>query len=112
MMFLTLLALMGVLDICSSQCRTATDWGRSFDKKGWSNCGNTEYVTGFYRNTNRGNNDQIYLLEHAKCCKAPTPNEKRPQICTTADWWSVLDRYEVKVMKRAAVLASAGGSVR
>ncbi|XP_067017058.1 fibropellin-1-like isoform X1 [Acropora muricata] len=91
MMFLTLLALMGVLDICSSQCRTATDWGRSFDKKGWSNCGNTEYVTGFYRNTNRGNNDQIYLLEHAKCCKAPTPNEKRPQSCTTADWWRVLD---------------------
>ena len=100
MMYLTLLALMGVLDICSAQCRTATDWGRSFDMKGWSNFGNTKYVTGFYRNTNRGNN--MYLLEHAKCCKAPT----RPQSCTTANWWRVLDRYLKEVMKRTAAIAS------
>ncbi|XP_068721036.1 fibropellin-3-like isoform X1 [Montipora capricornis] len=93
MSYLALLTILGMLDICFSQiqCRTATDWSTRFDKKGWTNCANTEYVTGFYRNTNGGSNDQIYLLEHAKCCKAPTPNEKRPQSCSTADWWRVLD---------------------
>ncbi|CAH3138304.1 unnamed protein product [Pocillopora meandrina] len=30
-----------------------------------------QYITGLWRNDNKGSNDGIYLIEHAKCCFAP-----------------------------------------
>ena len=88
---LSLLVTLLIADTVSSQCRTA-NWWKSFDRKGWSKCGaTTEYVTGFYRN-NKRSDDPIFLLEEAKCCKAPAPNQNRASTCKNANWWSVLDR--------------------
>ena len=88
---LSLLVTLLMADTVWSQCRTA-NWWKSFDRKGWSNCGSTtEYLTGFYRN-NKRNDDPIYLLEEGKCCKAPAPNENQASTCKNANWWGVLDR--------------------
>ena len=68
-------------DACWSQCRTA-DWWLGFDKKGWVTCGYTnEYLTGLYRNINKGSNDGVYLIEESRCCTAPSPNENQPSMC-------------------------------
>ena len=88
--FLAFVLLMA--DACWSQCRTA-NWWLGFDKKGWVTCGYTnEYLTGLYRNINKGSNDGIYLIEESRCCKAPSPNENQPSTCVTANWWGILDR--------------------
>lgn len=77
--------------LCWSQCRMA-NWWRSFDYKGWSTCDSTkEYMTGMYRNTNRGRDDKIFLLEEVKCCHAIAPNPDSQSTCTNANWWGTLD---------------------
>ncbi|XP_015749586.1 PREDICTED: uncharacterized protein LOC107329410 [Acropora digitifera] len=87
--FLAFVLLMA--DACWSQCRTA-NWWLGFDKKGWVTCGYiNEYLTGLYRNINKGSNDGIYLIEESRCCKAPSPNENQPSTCVTANWWGILD---------------------
>ena len=94
MRLLFLLSIMRIVDVCSGQCRTA-NWWAAFDRKGWATCGSaTEYLTGLYRNDNKGSNDGLYLIEEASCCKAPAPNENQPPTCTNANWWRVLDRSE------------------
>lgn len=73
-------------------CKFANWWG-AFDKKGWVQCdSSTHYITGLWRNNNRGSNDKIYLLEEAKCCPAPAPNQNTPSTCKDANWWGVLDK--------------------
>ncbi|XP_078356494.1 uromodulin-like, partial [Oculina patagonica] len=90
-LLVSLLLLSITVDSCWSQCRMANWWG-SFDRKGWSVCGSSnEYITGFYRNSNRGSNDKIYLLEEAKCCKAVAPNQNSQSSCSNANWWKTLD---------------------
>ncbi|XP_073242402.1 uncharacterized protein [Porites lutea] len=80
-----------MVDICWGQCNMA-NWWYSFDKNGWSLCDSTmEYMTGMERNTNRGDNDKIYLLEKAKCCQAPSPNRESQSTCLIADWWVKLN---------------------
>ena len=94
MKLLSFLVILGMLDVCSCQCRTA-NWWRAFDKKGWVKCGSSkEYLTGFYRSDNLGSNDYIYLLEEGKCCRALSPNQDQQSTCTNANWWGVLDRSE------------------
>ena len=73
-------------------CKFANWWG-AFDRKGWVQCdSSTHYITGLWRNNNRGSNDKIFLLEEAKCCPAPAPNQNTPSTCTNANWWKVLDK--------------------
>ena len=92
---LSLLLILLMVDATWSQCRTA-DWWLGFDRKGWVTCGYAdEYMTGLYRNANQGSKDGIYLIEEARCCNAPSPNENQPSTCLTADWWRVLDRFVV-----------------
>ena len=94
MKLLSCLVILAIMDVCSSQCRKA-NWWKAFDKKGWVKCGSsTEYLTGFYRNNNRGNTDYIQLLEEGRCCKALSPNQNQPSTCSNANWWKVLDRSE------------------
>lgn len=91
---LSLLLILLMVDATWSQCRTA-DWWLGFDREGWVTCGYAdEYMTGLYRNANQGSNDGIYLIEEARCCNAPSPNENQPSTCLTADWWRVLDSNE------------------
>ena len=85
------LVLAAMLELCSSQCREA-DWGKAFDKKGWTACQSTEYLNGLYRNDNWKDNDGIFLIEKARCCKAPAPNQNRPSTHVNANWWKTLDR--------------------
>ena len=74
----------------ASSCKMANWWG-TFDHKGWSTCdSSTEYIKGLWRNDPSGD-DEIYLLEEAKCCSAPTPYESMASTCQTANWWGVLD---------------------
>ena len=87
-----------VLNICWSQgfsapvCKMANWWG-AFDRKGWATCdSSTQYIKGLWRNHNGGPREQIYLLEGAKCCSAPAPNQNTPSTCQIANWWIVLDR--------------------
>lgn len=69
------------------------DWWRTFDKKGWATCDSSKhYITGLFRNTNQGSRDKIYLLEEAKCCPAPSPDQNSDSTCKTADWSRVLDK--------------------
>ena len=80
-----------MVDVCWGQCNMA-NWWYSFDKKGWSLCDSTmEYMTGMERNTNRGDNDKIYLLEKAKCCQAPSPNNLSPELSLMSDSESIED---------------------
>lgn len=73
-------------------CKFANWWG-AFDRKGWVQCdSSTHYITGLWRNNNRGSNDKIKLLEEAKCCPAPAPNQNTPSKCRNANWWGVLDK--------------------
>ncbi|CAH3151158.1 unnamed protein product [Porites lobata] len=78
----------------ASSCKMANWWG-TFDHKGWSTCdSSTEYIKGLWRNDPSGD-DEIYLLEEAKCCSAPTPYESMASTCQTANWWGVLDGENV-----------------
>ena len=92
--FLSSLVILLLLDTCNSQCRTANWWG-ALDSQGWAKCGDsTKYLTGLYRNDNKGSNDGVYLIEEASCCKATSPNQNQPSTCMNANWWGVLDRLE------------------
>ena len=69
------------------------NWWGSFDNQGWSVCGpSNEYITGFWRNNYGGDNDKIYLLEEARCCKAVAPYQNSQSTCRNVDWWTTLDR--------------------
>ena len=73
-------------------CKMA-DWWKAFDKKGWVTCDSSKhYITGLFRNNNWGSNDKIFLLEEAKCCPAPAPDQTMGSTCKTVDWWKVLDK--------------------
>ena len=90
-LYLSFLVILLMADACwSSHCRWA-DWVTSFDDLGWSRCHLKEYVRGFYRNNYSPPSDPIYLLENARCCKAPYPYENTPQTCQIAYWWGTLD---------------------
>ena len=72
-------------------CKMA-NWWRGFDRKGWVKCdSSSHYITGLWRNNPRGSNDKISLLEEAKCCPAPAPDQGTPSTCTNANWWRLLD---------------------
>lgn len=91
---LSLLVILLMAEVCSSQCRVA-NWWSAFDKKGWVKCDHsTEYLTGLYRNDNWGNNDGVFLIEEGSCCKALGLNQNQPSTCVNANWWRVLDRLE------------------
>jgi len=50
-------------------CKNENWWG-SFDRKGWSTCGASHYLAGFYRTgSSRDRNHGTYQLEEAWCCK-------------------------------------------
>ena len=73
-------------------CKMA-NWWAGFDRKGWVKCdSSTHYITGLWRNRNGGPQEKIYLLEEAKCCPAPAPNQNKPSTCKNANWWGILDR--------------------
>jgi hypothetical protein len=78
-----------------STCSVA-NWWKSFDKKGWSDCGSNtnRFIVGFNRSPAKKNNkDPIYLLEEAKCCSAiPLLSGKKSE-CFDANWWKSLDKY-------------------
>ena len=40
--------------------------------------------------------DPIYLLEEARCCKAPTPYQNTSSTCKLANWWTRLDGLVLK----------------
>ena len=89
---LLLLSMLWSQCFSASSCKMANWWG-TFDHKGWSTCdSSTEYIKGLWRNDPSGD-DEIYLLEEAKCCSAPTPFESTPSTCQTANWWGVLDGW-------------------
>ena len=95
-----------MVDVCWGQCNMA-NWWYSFDKKGWSLCDSTmEYMTGMERNTNRGDNDKIYLLEKAKCCQAPSPNRESQSTCLIADWWVKLNRWVLSNLETATIFVT------
>ena len=78
---------------CSQTCKNA-NWWHTFDREGWSYCDSeNQYITGLWRNDNKGSNDGIYLIEHAKCCFAPygVHAQDIPASCKKANWWKVLD---------------------
>ncbi|XP_073229032.1 uncharacterized protein [Porites lutea] len=80
--------------LSASSCKMANWWG-TFDHQGWSTCDSSaEYIKGLWRNHNYGDHE-ISLLEEAKCCSAPTPEENTPSICQDTDWSSVLDGIHV-----------------
>lgn len=88
---LSLLVILLMVDACwSSHCRWA-NWWTSFDKAGWSECDEKEYIRGFKRNGPIPRSDPISLLEEAKCCKAPGSYQETSQTCENADWWGTLD---------------------
>ena len=81
--------------LSASSCKMANWWG-TFDHQGWSTCDSSaEYIKGLWRNHNYGDHE-ISLLEEAKCCSAPTPEENTPSICQDTDWSSVLDGWVFK----------------
>ena len=95
-----------MVDVCWGQCNMA-NWWYSFDKNGWSLCDSTmEYMTGMERNTNRGDNDKIYLLEKAKCCQAPSPNRESQSTCLIADWWVKLNRWVLSNLETATIFVT------
>ena len=74
------------------RCKMANWWG-GFDRKGWVQCdSSTHYITGLFRNRNGGPREKIYLLEEAKCCPAPAPNQNTPSTCQKVNWWGILDK--------------------
>jgi len=74
-----------------SVCRTA-NWWNSFNSEGYSQCGLTDYIRGFFRNHRRkGKEDTIKLLEEAKCCGRSSPWWNKETVIVYADWWSLLD---------------------
>ena len=94
MKYLALLAMMAMIHISSSEIRCWNDnsWRLAFDRAGWAHCGERRYLRGFYRQENSVRRHHISLIEYARCCRAPTPNEKQNQNCTSAKWTTVLDR--------------------
>ncbi|XP_046863969.1 neurogenic locus notch homolog protein 2-like [Xenia sp. Carnegie-2017] len=69
------------------------NWRRSFDKQGWSTCDTTnQFITGLYRNKLRVNNDGLYRLEDAKCCKSSPIYIGQKSICQNADWWDSFNK--------------------
>ena len=81
-------------DACYSLTCTNANWWHTFDHEGWSHCNSeNQYMTGLWRNDNKGLNDGIYLIEHAKCCFAPYLHAKDiPASCKKVNWWKVLDK--------------------
>ncbi|XP_028413893.1 uncharacterized protein LOC114536743 isoform X2 [Dendronephthya gigantea] len=63
------------------------NWWGSFDRKGWSVCGNGYYMTGLYRTS--GHN--LYNIEEAKCCR-PKSQVKSWGNCYNHNVWSSFDR--------------------
>ncbi|XP_028414750.1 uncharacterized protein LOC114537838 [Dendronephthya gigantea] len=70
------------------------NWWKSFDHKGWSQCGNGRYMAGLYRNKRRRRRDPIFLLEAAKCVDAPGYLYSSPgdRYCYNHNWWKSFDR--------------------
>ena len=88
---LSLLIILVLVDFSSNQiCRSLPFWQRA---TGFSNCGRTEYLKGFYRDANQGKKDESHFLRNASCCTAPPPDENSVQNCTLIDLWDALDRY-------------------
>ena len=110
---LSLLIILLMAGACWSgpTCRLA-NWWFTFDHEGWSACNPDQYVTGFYRNR-RTYSDPIYLLEEARCCKAPPPYEDASSTCEHRNWWSALDRLVSKTKSNQTNirLSKKGGAV-
>ncbi|XP_028414751.1 uncharacterized protein LOC114537839 [Dendronephthya gigantea] len=68
-------------------------WKKSFNKKGWSQCGKDRYMTGLYRKK-KTKNDPISLLDQAKCSDVPgllylTKNDRD---CYNHNWKKSFDK--------------------
>jgi hypothetical protein len=86
----TLLVLPLLFSSAIASCSNA-NWWSSFDRKGYSTCSSSiQYMNGLYRN-DRGD-DEIYLLEEAKCCGRTPPYYNQPTQCVAADWVHSLDK--------------------
>ncbi|XP_046863970.1 uncharacterized protein LOC124457823 [Xenia sp. Carnegie-2017] len=70
------------------------NWWKSFDKKGWSHCGNIRrFITGFYRSRLTSfKKDEISKLEAARCCKSTLKYKNRKSICKNGYWVKTLDK--------------------
>ena len=70
-----------------------TNWGTSFDKKGYSKCSSEiQYMNGLERN-DRGDN-KIYRFEQVRCYAPTRPYNNQPTQCLAADWVISLDKYD------------------
>jgi len=94
----------GADEMTTGSCKYS-DWGRSFDKAGWSYCGggqggrspkdNHQYISGLWRNDNKGNNDGLYLIEKAYCCRRSPKYTGRKVTKKGGEWTRTLDRSNV-----------------
>ena len=86
-------AIILLVNINPASC-TNKNWWLSFDKQGWSTCGNDKlFITGFYRNVlDSYDKDQIYRLEEAKCCSSNSFYRTERSECKDGNWWLLLDR--------------------
>jgi len=75
-----------------SKSRDGGNWGKSFDRAGWSKCkkGN-QYISGFKRSAQGWfGEDRIGRLEEARCCKASSYFSG--QKCVNTNWGKSFDK--------------------
>ncbi|XP_046863423.1 delta-like protein 4 [Xenia sp. Carnegie-2017] len=71
----------------SCQGCVKANWWVSFNKQGWSTCDKTnQFITGLYLSALSANNDGLYRLEEAKCCKSSPIYIWQKSICRNANW--------------------------
>lgn len=69
------------------------NWEESFDREGWSLCGNGKYMTGLYRERFKSGDERIGRIEFAECRDAPSNlcPIKEDLDCYNHNWWSSFD---------------------
>ena len=70
------------------------DWQTSFDREGWSLCGQGRYMTGMWRHHHKSGDERIGRIEFAECRDAPSYlyPAKDDMECYNHNWWSSFDR--------------------
>ena len=70
------------------------DWQVSFDREGWSLCGQGRYMTGMWRHQHKSGDERIGRIEFAECRDAPSYlyPAKDDMECYNHNWWSSFDR--------------------
>ncbi len=83
---------MYLIQASSSLC-TYANWWSSFDWAGRSSCPAKHYITGLERSsTSDYEEDYIYHIEGAQCCKGTPGYENRDSQCLSANWVHSFDR--------------------